>query len=385
MGLFGAKNVGSSPYAMPGPTSGDRQQALYQGLMAMGPMLMAAGAPSLRPSGNPQMLAQAGGALNNAMRGYMNDVRGQNYRKYMMDRQGKADARAEEQFNFRMNQARQAKLDKERAINSILMPNGPRSGAPELSRHEEMLLRLNPAGWGAAKMKSAATMPQSPFGKLQYDLSKGHLPKDIFKSALEKMKSRAQYFDPDQHQKRADYESSAQRYETATNQINEADDVLASVQQMQSLIDGVDTGTFAETKLGLRKIFAATGMNIDPASIATAEAIKSKGMDFILARIQKTKGAISEKEMNAFKAASAGLHNTPEGNRMILELTQKVTERLKFEANAVRDAYRKNRMIGKVALDDIRIKARKQFGSILPKRIMGSGVPPPPLGFRIVQ
>tara|TARA_Y100000296_G_scaffold20276_1_gene24080 strand:- start:8048 stop:9427 length:1380 start_codon:yes stop_codon:yes gene_type:complete len=100
MGLFGAypPNVGLNPYAMPGPTSGDRQQALYQGLMAMGPMLMAAGAPSLRPGGNPQMLAQAGGALNNAMRGYLNDVRGQNYRKYMMDRQGKADARAEEQF-----------------------------------------------------------------------------------------------------------------------------------------------------------------------------------------------------------------------------------------------------------------------------------------------
>jgi len=105
---------------------------------------------------------------------------------------------------------------------------------------------------------------------------------------------------------------------------------------------------------------------VDMSAIANAETMQSKGMDFILERIQKTKGAISEKEMAAFKAASAGLGNTPEGNRLILALAGKVSDRMKFEANAVREAYGASPDISLKELDDVGHDARLEFGSVVP-------------------
>ena len=131
---------------------------------------------------------------------------------------------------------------------------------------------------------------------------------------------------------------------------------------------GVNTGSLAEAKLGLKKLLLASGitdMDADLDAIADAETMSSKGMDFILQRIAKTKGAISEKEMKAFEKASPGLKNTPEGNRRILALVNKIADRQRFEAEAVRKAYSNNPNISIVGLDDARIAARKKFGSMV--------------------
>ena len=100
---------------------------------------------------------------------------------------------------------------------------------------------------------------------------------------------------------------------------------------------------------------------MDLVGIATAETMKSKGMDFVLQRISKTKGSISEKEMKAFKEASAGLANTQKGNRMILALAKKVAARLKFSSEAVRAAWGKDPSISVYDLDNVEIKAREEW------------------------
>jgi hypothetical protein len=168
-------------------------------------------------------------------------------------------------------------------------------------------------------------------------------------------------FDPDAQKKAAKFKATSARYDKATDNLNEADVVLADVQSMLDLVGKVDSGSFAETKLAMKKFALAVGFDMDLVGIANAEAMRSKGMDFVLQRIAKTKGAISEKEMKAFKEASAGIENTPEGNRMILALAQKVSARLKFESEAVRDAWGNNPSIDVYDIDNVGINARKEW------------------------
>ena len=174
--------------------------------------------------------------------------------------------------------------------------------------------------------------------------------------------------DLDAGRKAAKYKMTGLRYEAATKQLEDASTVLGDVDQMLQLVNRVDdSGALADIKLKIRKWAAAFGFggDVNWEKIADAEAMKAKGMDFILQRISQTKGAISEKEMGAFEAASAGLKNTPAGNRMILALTRKVAERSTFEANAVREAYGKNQGISLKALDDVKIAAREKFGDLV--------------------
>tara|TARA_R110000803_G_C11984581_1_gene321163 strand:- start:2688 stop:3881 length:1194 start_codon:yes stop_codon:yes gene_type:complete len=168
-------------------------------------------------------------------------------------------------------------------------------------------------------------------------------------------------FDPDAASKVATSKGLSSRYETSTNDLREADSILVNVQQMLELVGKVDSGKFAETKMEIAGAMRSLGFDIDERSLATAQAMRSKGMDFILQRIAKTKGAISEKEMDAFKKASASLENTPEGNRMILALAAKVAERNKYVATAEREAYGRGGDMSVVEYDNIGINARKEW------------------------
>ena len=149
------------------------------------------------------------------------------------------------------------------------------------------------------------------------------------------------------------------RYESSTQDLRDAEKSLLDIAQMESLIETTYQGTGAELALNIKKIGKALGFEVDDDLIADAEALRSKGMDFILQRIQKTKGAISEKEMAAFKQASANLGNTPEGNRRILALSRHIAERQKAGAQAVRQAIAEGKPI--MEADDAGFAAMTAF------------------------
>lgn len=180
------------------------------------------------------------------------------------------------------------------------------------------------------------------------------------------LRDRQTMYDPDLELKKAKFSGTGKRYEAANTSIDEADGILSDVSQMAALVNRVDSGSFAETKLTLQKTMQAMGMDVDLSGIANAEAMKAKGMDFVMKRIAQTKGAISEKEMAAFAKASPGIMNTPEGNRRILALVKNVTDRMKAEAEAVREAYGNNPDISVKELDDVKFAARKAFGTVVP-------------------
>ena len=153
-------------------------------------------------------------------------------------------------------------------------------------------------------------------------------------------------------------------YTEAKEQREEADKMLGAISQMTYLAGQTNTGALAEWKLTAKKLAVAFGFDYDATEIATAEAMKSKGMDFVLMLIGKTKGAISNQEMAAFKEASAGLENTPLGNKMILDLSRKVAERMRAEADAVRALYGSDPEAGRYELDQAKFAVRDAFGPL---------------------
>ena len=174
-------------------------------------------------------------------------------------------------------------------------------------------------------------------------------------------------YDPEAGAKANMSTASLTSYKDAMTQLNTADANLSNIEQMSALVDRVDSGTFASEKASFAKAAKGLGFDIDMESVSDVEAMKAKGMDFVLERIAGTKGAVSEREMTAFEEASAGIKNTREGNKKILAFAKKVSDRMKFEAEAVREAYKKNPRATPMELDDARLKARSEFGSVVPE------------------
>lgn len=64
-----------------------------------------------------------------------------------------------------------------------------------------------------------------------------------------------------------------------------------------------------------------------PGNAGARATMRSGGLDVALANVQKTKGAISNAEMDLFMAASPGMQNTPEGNAALLDILDAVADR----------------------------------------------------------
>ena len=170
------------------------------------------------------------------------------------------------------------------------------------------------------------------------------------------------------------------RYETATKEIGEINDETYQIEEMIGLVEaasatGVSTGAFANLRNDIKKIALAFGVDVNENQIANFEAMKSGGMAFVLKLISKTKGAISEKEMDAFEQASAGVRNTPEGNKRILALARHNLRRKRARAEAMQQAASKDGATP-VSIDKAGAAALKQFEEdmeFLPPILLGIG------------
>tara|TARA_R110002012_G_scaffold284053_1_gene474670 strand:+ start:468 stop:1595 length:1128 start_codon:yes stop_codon:yes gene_type:complete len=119
-------------------------------------------------------------------------------------------------------------------------------------------------------------------------------------------------------------------------------------QSLGFLDSGLYTGTGAETINKFKQFGMAFGM-VDDGATATAEQFKVNSMKAIMAWVQKTKGAISEAEMNLFAEASEGLARSKAGNKLILLTAKSLAEyqknlhreRLKWEEETENPTRRK--------------------------------------------
>ncbi|WP_378947775.1 hypothetical protein [Mesorhizobium sp. ANAO-SY3R2] len=64
-----------------------------------------------------------------------------------------------------------------------------------------------------------------------------------------------------------------------------------------------------------------------PGNAGARATMRSGGLDVALAQVQKTKGSISNAEMQLFMAAAPGMQNTPQGNAAMLDILDAVADR----------------------------------------------------------
>ncbi len=99
----------------------------------------------------------------------------------------------------------------------------------------------------------------------------------------------------------------------------------AKMDIMLGFLDNITTGPFTESLvLPVRRIAAYFGWGED--STSSMEAFNSKAMTMALAFVNDTKGAVSDKEFQAFKDAAPGLQRTKGGNRLLLEMAKEVAK-----------------------------------------------------------
>ena len=111
----------------------------------------------------------------------------------------------------------------------------------------------------------------------------------------------------------------------ATAASSEAD--VIKIQRGIGLLEGgVRTGFGASFALKAKQVAEAFG--IDTKNLAETEELFTILGDQVMARINQTKGAVSEKEMELFQQYSAGPGKTPEGNKKILQYTLVAARRL---------------------------------------------------------
>jgi hypothetical protein len=107
-------------------------------------------------------------------------------------------------------------------------------------------------------------------------------------------------------------------------------------QSLGFLEEGLYTGPGADLINALSKVGIAFGIT-PPNDVAQAEQFKVNSMKAIMAWVQKTKGAISEAEMQLFADASEGLARSEAGNKLILLTAKSLAE---YQKNLHRERVR---------------------------------------------
>jgi len=118
---------------------------------------------------------------------------------------------------------------------------------------------------------------------------------------------------------------------------------LGQIDRMRMLQRSAESGLYADEKLFLEKAANMLGVEnfVYDGSVGAGEAMRSLGTDFVLGFTERTKGAISEAEMDLFAKAAPGLGNTPEGNALILDMMERIATR-QIEVDQLRSEFMMN-------------------------------------------
>jgi hypothetical protein len=126
-----------------------------------------------------------------------------------------------------------------------------------------------------------------------------------------------------------------QDMKNVANRVTDAQDIAASGAKLKQTVQmlrkanentgysGVGAGAYDAID-GTLEQFGFDGL---PGTSEARSMMKSGGLDIALAQVQKTKGAISNAEMNLFMSASAGLQNTQRGNAALLDMIDAIADR----------------------------------------------------------
>ena len=147
-----------------------------------------------------------------------------------------------------------------------------------------------------------------------------------------------------------------------------ADDDNMLLNRFEQLARNTNTGALTPFLTELNSFAASLGIDVDLTGLGALEALNSVSGRFVMQQVQKTKGAVSDREMAYFFKISANIGNTPLGNQLIINMARAINDRAIAENdllnNFLSEEYEKNPNQSAYSLDQkfkkIRSKWRKE-------------------------
>jgi len=121
-------------------------------------------------------------------------------------------------------------------------------------------------------------------------------------------------------------------------------------EQLLEILPQIYTGWNAETVLLANKIGATLGIPSATENAGQLELFAAGGMEQALKYIEQTKGAVSDREFEAFRASAPGLDRTEAGNRLMLQTAQAYADFRRKKAAEQNRWVAEQRAEGKVPL-----------------------------------
>lgn len=144
-----------------------------------------------------------------------------------------------------------------------------------------------------------------------------------------------------------------------------ADEDNQLLNRFEQLAQNVDTGALAPFKQSLQGFAQALGISDDLTNLGALEALNSVSGRFVMQQVQKTKGAVSDREMAYFFKISANIGNSGLGNQLIINMARSINDRAIAENNLLQnflaEEYEKNPNQENYELDQKFKKVKEQF------------------------
>ena len=184
-------------------------------------------------------------------------------------------------------------------------------------------------------------------------------------------------------------------YKGLRGTVNDYNDSILSLNAIESLVESVPSnmqGAGAEKFLEFRKWAQKLGFDAEGVTdVAQAEALRSKAIAMALEMVKKTKGSVSNSEMELFMSGVVSLGNSAVGNAMIVKYAKRAAERSGKIASQMMEWVQQNPMVTlfdydrKYAEVENVVKQEHfiddQDMPFFKARTGGAAAPPPPPGF----
>lgn len=148
-----------------------------------------------------------------------------------------------------------------------------------------------------------------------------------------------------------------EQFAETQKEAGQARTTIARMNRAKQLLANVETGALKPTTQSIKRLARGLGIDLEVLGITddipVADAMRSLGGELALASVQKTKGAVSEKEMELFAQIAPGLATSPAGNMLIIEMAQTLNQRLIDVAKLQRKYRQENGRLDEGWLDQL--------------------------------
>jgi len=124
------------------------------------------------------------------------------------------------------------------------------------------------------------------------------------------------------------YQETGKALASTQTDADKAQGQLQNIRELNRTLEGINTGSFTETKTEILKKLQALGVKVDPKSVASVEAARDLTATAVLDRMKALGGNDTTEEREWVQTATPGVLMTPEGRKMAEYITARRVKRL---------------------------------------------------------